>query len=127
MTHLKHITRRDFLQLIAAASASWPVSGIATEKMSGQADNSLYQNLQDPWLSLASVQEHLFPADNQSPGARDIAALRFLRNMLDAPDTDGEEKDFIFNGVGWLNDMAVKLHNKKFVELSDSRKETLLR
>jgi len=121
------INRRQFIQLIAALSASWPLAGLAGEQILGRSHDEIYQNLSDPWLTLAEVQEHLFPADASSPGAKDISALRFLSNMLDAPDTDAEEREFIFKGVGWLNDLAKTTHQKTFIQLSTDKKESILR
>ena len=128
---LSGISRRQFIQAIAAFSASWPIAGMAKLNTLGNSHIEVYKNLSDPWLTLSSVQEHLFPAgdvlDQHSPGAKDIAALRFLRNMLEAPDTEAEEKSFILNGVNWLNDLSVKNHQTKFIELSPVNKEKVLR
>ena len=128
---IHNINRRQFIQAIAAISAGWPITGMANLNVMGDAYQDIYQDLSDPWLTLASVQEHLFPAgddtDQASPGAKDIAALRFLRNMLDAPDTESEEKEFILNGVNWLNDLSLKNHKTKFILLNSENKETILR
>lgn len=121
------INRRQFIQVLALTSASWPLMSKAEKLTLGQNTDEVYKNLTEPWLSLADVQEHLFPADNQSPGARDINALRFLRNMLETPDMDSEEKSFILQGVGWLNDLSVKNHKTSFISLSSDNKETVLR
>jgi len=125
------INRRQFIQAIAALSASWPISGIANIKPLGASHIETYKDLSDPWLTIASVQEHLFPAGDSSsqpsPGAKDIAALRFLRNMLEAPDTESEEKLFILKGVNWLNDLSLKSHQAKFIKLNTENKETVLR
>jgi len=130
------LNRRQFIQILALTSASWPLIShaekIAHLQTLGQQANLVYKNLSDPWLSIAEVQEHLFPANEavpttQSPGAKDIYALRFLRNMLDAPDTDTEEKEFIIKGVGWLNDLSFKIHQKRFIYLNTTEKETVLR
>ncbi len=121
----RRITRRQFVQILAALSVQWP---IASQAMSRPSDaDDYYSKLDEPWLTLAAVQEHLFPADDTSPGAEDIMALRFLRNMLDAPDTDEEEKTFILNGVNWLNDLAKKNHQSIFIQLEATNKETILR
>ena len=124
-THL--INRRQFIQLITAVSASWPISGFTADKVLGKTHDEMYKNLQEPWLTLAQVQEHLFPADDHSPGAKDISALRFLINMLDAPDTDSEEKEFIIKGVGWLNDLSKTSHQQPFINLKTEDKESVLR
>jgi len=138
------INRRQFVQLIAmsasmASGRTWAMSAnkqqtdtdIAEQKTLGIEAELVYKDLADPWLSLAEVQEHLFPAehsaDSSSPGARDICALRFLRNMLEAPDTDTEEKEFIIKGVSWLNDLSVKNHQRVFVKLNSDEKEKVLR
>ncbi len=129
------INRRQFIQIIACASASWPLISQAEKhahkQTLGQQSNLVYKNLRDPWLSIAAVQEHLFPADettsHPSPGAQDIFALRFLRNMMNAPDVDDEEKKFIFKGVGWLNDLSIKNHKQKFIKLNIDDKEKILR
>jgi len=125
------INRRQFIQIIALASTSWPLISQA-EKTSHlqtprKSSDLVYKNLKDPWLSIAEVQEHLFPADDTSPGAKDIYALRFLRNMLDAPDTESEEKEFIIKGVGWLNDLSIKNYKQSFMKLSSKDKESVLR
>lgn len=125
------INRRQFIQIITLASSSWPMLSQAQKNSHqntlGQSEDLVYKNLTDPWLSLAEVQEHLFPADESSPGAKDIYALRFLRNMLDAPDTDSEEKAFIMKGVGWLNDLSKKNHQQVFIKLTSKNKEAVLR
>ena len=121
------INRRQFIQLMTAASMGWPLSGLAADKVLGKTHDEIYQDLQDPWLTLAEVQEHLFPSDDSSPGAKDISALRFLSNMLDAPDTDSEEKEFIFKGVGWLNDLSKTTYHKSFITLNSKNKESVLR
>jgi len=121
------INRRQFIQILALTSAGWPLISKSEKLILGRDTEEVYKNLTDPWLSLAEVQEHLFPADNESPGARDINALRFLRNMLDTPDMDSEEKSFILQGVGWLNDLSVKNHKNPFVKLNSDNKETVLR
>ncbi len=121
------INRRQFIQLVTALSAGYPVISRASMHTLGTEDQQVYKNLQDPWLTLANVQEHLFPADDTSPGAKDIYALRFLQNMLDAPDTDAEEKQFILDGVNWLNDFANKHHKLSFVKLNTEQRENILR
>lgn len=121
------INRRQFIQILALTSTGWPLLSKAEKLTLGQNTDDVYKNLSDPWLSIAEVQEHLFPADNDSPGAKDINALRFLRNMLDTPDIDSEEKSFIIQGVGWLNDLSVKDHKVSFINLDSDKKEIVLR
>lgn len=121
------LSRRQFMQILSALSLSWPVNSMGKREPTDLATETIYTDLDDPWLTLAQVQEHLFPADESSPGATDIAALQFLRNMLDAPDTDSTDRDFIINGVSWLNDLSVKNHQLPFKQLNETDKETVLR
>ncbi len=128
MKHTNLINRRQFAQLLCALSASWSTTSIAAiRKVLGRADADVYKDLQDPWQTLAEVQEHLFPADDSSPGARDISALRYLRNMQESPGGDADEKHFIIQGVSWLNDLSVKKHQKVFRQLSTENRESVLR
>ncbi|VAW66134.1 hypothetical protein MNBD_GAMMA08-2388 [hydrothermal vent metagenome] len=127
MTNPPLINRRQFIQLVAIASASWPLISHAEKKTLGKDTDLVYKNLSDPWLTLASVQEHLFPADDTSPGAKDIFALRYLQSTLSAPNADKEDVDFIYQGVGWLNDLSTTMHKNKFIKLNSDEKEKVLR
>jgi len=121
------LNRRQFVQILAGITASLPSSVIAKSSVFGRNDLQSYEHLQDPWLTLASVQEHLLPANKNSPGARDITALHFLQNLLNAPDTEQEEHDFILQGVNWLNQLSIKHNAQKFNLLDSSSKEKILR
>ena len=130
MTHIKAdnlISRRQFVQALAALSAAFPLVSTAFSRPDESQLESAYEKLQEPWLTLADVQQHLFPADETSPGASDINAIVFLQNMLEAPDTDAEEKEFIIKGVSWLKDLSLKNHKLNFSQLNSQQKEIILR
>jgi gluconate 2-dehydrogenase gamma chain len=76
---------------------------------------------------LAEVQEHLFPAAADTPGAGDIQAIVYLHNTIENPAADGEDREFVFNGVGWLNDLAEETFQQNFAALGEQQRETLLR
>jgi len=76
----------------------------------------------DEWQTLAAVQEHLFPSEPDSPGAKDINATAYLDFVL-APD----EREFIKNGVAQLEKMAQSTESKPFIALSSEQRERLLR
>ena len=119
------LSRREFIQLLASAAAAYPLSSLAEKRNNPAKLNT--EQLSDPWLTLSTVQEHLFPAEQDSPGASDIAALTYLRNMMSAPDFDKEEAMLIHNGVGWLNDLSKQQYEKNFVQLNAKAKEIILR
>lgn len=120
------LSRREFIQLLATAAAAYPLSSLA-EKRAKPDKEQLTEPLSEPWQTLSAVQEHLFPAEKDSPGASDIQALNYLRNMMMTPDFDKEEAVLIHNGVGWLNDLTKQQYAEKFIQLNAEAKEIMLR
>jgi len=80
----------------------------------------------DPWPTLTIVQEHLFPPEPDSPGAKEINAISYLRNVLADPAIDKDRKKFILNGVKWLNELAIERHKADFTHLSYSQQANML-
>lgn len=113
------------MKLLLAAAAGYPVSILAEKRR--QTSIQAPEKLVEPWLTIAAVQQHLFPADETSPGASDINALHYLQTIIQAPDIDQEERDFITNGEKWLNGIAQKTHSKRFIYLNNEQKENVLR
>ncbi len=119
------VSRRRFIQGMAALSAGLlapSLPGWAALKNSGTSEAD-----KEPWHTLAAVQNHLFPSEADSPGAREINATSYLRDYLAEEDTDAEERDFILSGPAWLNDLALKQYHKRFPKLDESQREELLR
>ncbi|KHE91875.1 MAG: gluconate 2-dehydrogenase subunit 3 family protein [Candidatus Scalindua rubra] len=83
--------------------------------------------LNDPWLTIDVVQDHLFPSETDSPGAKEINAITYLRNVISSPAIDQDEKEFILNGVKWLNDLSLEKHEAVFTQLSYSQRTDMLR
>lgn len=84
-------------------------------------------HLEDPWHTLAVVQDHLLPSEIDSPGAKEINALEYLRNVTKDPVLDSDEKEFILNGVKWLNDLALEKHKSVFTSLPQSQRTSMMR
>ncbi len=120
-------TRRRFMQQMSAGLLLINGLPLLGTRHAQAASNKQTETLADPWLTLDAVQEHLFPADEASPGARDINALAYLRWTLDDSATDASEKQFILNGVGWLNDFTASKYEQPFIALDETRKEQALR
>ena len=80
----------------------------------------------DPWSTIDVVQNHLFPSEIGSPGAKEINAITYLRNLIASPMIEQEEKDFILNGVKWLNDLSLEQHESVFVQLSYTQGSDML-
>lgn len=123
---LSNLDRRHFMALLSSAAAAFPLASLAARReQAGMQGRE--QALAEPWLTLAAVQQHLFPAEHDSPGASDIRAIDYLQNMMQAPDIDDEEKNFIQQGVSWLNDIARKGKSAAFVALDEEHREQVLR
>ena len=120
---MNNMNRRTFITLISSISASYPASALLSSRAQAASKNNSHS--EEPWQTLAAVQEHLFPASGTSPGAADIQAVEFLQQMLKTPGND--DITFISNGVNWLNDISRKNHSDIFLLLDDSHKEKVLR
>ncbi len=86
--------------------------------------------LSEPWITLAVVQQQLFPRGqevNASPGAADFNALAYLQTMLNTPDADTDEKQFILQGVNWLNGVANNQFGRAFIKLNHNDRESVLK
>ena len=130
MTEQHNISRREFLTrlgVLAALGASYPVAALEQLRVNARSATHPDWLDTDPWKTLAAVQEHLFPATEDAPGADDIQAILYLRNTLENPLADEEHRTFVFDGVGWLNELAQENHQRPFTALPEAQRETLLR
>lgn len=116
------INRRAFILRAAGFLITLFLSPFAVRA----ANKSSSVPLKDPWHTLAVVQEHLFPSETDSPGAKEINAIEYLRNVVDDPTIDSDEKEFILNGVKWLNDLALEKHKAVFTDLSQIQRANML-
>ncbi len=119
------ISRRAFLARMAGVSvaALFPLaSGGATP-----APKSNKALSDDQQTVLAAVQQHLFPSEPGIPGAGEINALAYLNNVLADPKMDEEEKAFIRNGTGWLEDLVREEQGGTFTDLNTAQREQMLR
>ena len=117
------LSRRKFIQYLVLAVSSYPLSSLAINRK--QSNNP--QSYKEPWLTLSTVQGHLFPTEPDSFGAEDINALVYLQNMMGLPDFPEDEKELINNGVTWLDDLAKEQYKNKFIQLNPDEKEKILR
>jgi gluconate 2-dehydrogenase gamma chain len=124
------ISRREFcarLSLLGALAANFPAAALEHLRSAEAASPAPDWLGLEPWKTLAEVQEHLFPPGADVPGAGDIQATIYLRNTIENPAADGSDRDFIFDGVGWLNDLARERHDRSFGVLDEPVREALLR
>jgi len=116
------LNRRTFLSRTAGFLATLFFSPVVVRA----AKKNASIQLKDPWSTIDVVQNHLFPSETDSPGAKEINAITYLRNVIASPAIEQDEKDFILNGVKWLNDLSLEKHEAVFTQLSYSQRTDML-
>ena len=122
--------RRAFLSQVTAISttaALLPAIAFAKTQHATAETSATSILKQQPWKTFAAVQEHLFPPTKDSPGAENINATLYLKSMLYTPDMEKEDREFIVNGVRWLDAMSNKMKGKPFSQLLEQDREIVLR
>jgi gluconate 2-dehydrogenase gamma chain len=123
------ISRRKFIRrtaLLGSLALSYPAAALAELRLA-KGEQVTANWLHNPaWQTLAAVQEVLFPAGENIPGAADIGATVYLHTAIENPNADGEDKDFIFKGIGWLDDLTQERHKKTFVQLSAVQQDEVI-
>jgi len=122
------ISRREFItrmSLLGSLAMSYPPSALAELRQSKKTTVEKWQQ-QPEWQTLAQVQEILFPPGDDIPGASDIGATIYLYRAIENPGADGEDKDFIFRGIGWLDGLTQERHKKTFVQLSETQQQATI-
>ena len=122
------LARRRFLHTASKASAAalmLPTMTLfsACQQTQTGPDKQLKQ---EPWLSFARVQLILFPNDGDGPSASDLNATAYLNFVLTADDTDPEERDFIYQGISWLDQLAHTNHQTRFIKTSPAQQAQLI-
>lgn len=117
------VSRRHFVQGMSALSAGLllPLASSAATKT-----QKIPTPKQEPWPDIAAVQNQLFPTEPDSPGASDINATSYLKNLLEEKTFDRDEREFILNGPNWLNELTNSAHGKAFAQLTTTQQEQLL-
>ncbi|MDH5445438.1 MAG: gluconate 2-dehydrogenase subunit 3 family protein [Gammaproteobacteria bacterium] len=80
-----------------------------------------------PWQTFAAVQQQLFPDDGNGPSASDLNAAWYLKFVMEAPDTDEDDKTFLLEGVTWLNALTDKEFGKAFISITSQQKNIALK
>lgn len=119
--HSRLTSRRNFLLGLAGGSLAGLFGGIAFAAGSTRLDET------QRWQILDVVQRHLLPSEPDSPGATEIRALDYLRFVVTDPKIDAQERQFILEGVGWLEELSHQQHGDSFLALEAGVREQLLR
>ncbi len=120
--------RRDFLLISGTGLSSLSLSGIVNAAIcSDLPAPDVREFTPQDWRIIAAVQNHIFPSEDQAPGAVEIQALRYLHNYLANPATNPEDVKFIHSGSRQLQQFDEKNHSIPFTQLSIDEREKLLR
>jgi gluconate 2-dehydrogenase gamma chain len=128
------ISRREFMaqmSMLAALVSVYPAGSLAEKRQSDvqvnvqpdKADAAAEWTDDPRWQTIIQVQEVLFPAADDVPGANEFGAHIYLHNALENPGADAEDKDFIFRGVGWLDDLTQQEYKKTFRQLNAGQQQ----
>ena len=72
------------------------------------------------------IQQILFPDDGFGPGAFELKADRYLEWVLSDIRLDKEDKEYIFNGLKWVEETADEDFNTSFLSLDNRKQEKLV-
>ena len=75
------------------------------------------------WRNLKAIQKHLLPGGNGAPSADDVHAAEYLHMTMQHESFDHEVRDFILQGVGWIEYEANTLYGRSFVMLNSEERE----
>lgn len=120
--HQQLLTRRRFLLATAGGSLASLFPLLSDADSATATDKKI-----NPWPVIDVVQQHLFPAEDDAPGSREINALAYLKFIVADTTLESDSRQFITKGASWLEDMALQQHNKSFVVLNEDKREQVLR
>jgi len=117
------LSRKRFIggALMAGVLANIPLASAVAGKGGGTG-----QLTQNQFLIIESVQKILYPSDGNGPGAYDVMADKYLLWVLSDERMDPEEKEYIINGIGWVDETAEENFSKNFVKLTQAEREKLI-
>lgn len=129
MTNTMVISRREFmtrLGLLGSLALTYPAAALAELRQSSKGI-PLPDWIEEPvWKTIAQVQETLFPAAEDIPGAADIGAAIYLHKAIENPYADGEDRDYIFRGIGWMDELTQQRYTKNYIQLTENEKEIII-
>lgn len=124
-----NIQRRSFLASSIKTAAAITFLPAAAFLAACSEDKAISQQdllKTQPWNTFAAVQQQLFPNDGNGPDATQINAASYLKFVLDAEDTDPDDREFIYSGIEWLDDLSNKDHQNTFVNCDTEQQHSVL-
>ena len=121
----RKINRRSFLLATGVFAGSVTLGSLLSYYYKSSRKRPPFNKSQDKILK--TLQEHLFPKSNDSPGANDINALHYLHFVLTDPDIDEDNKNLLISGIDWLEEECHTTYNKSFINLSSQERDQIFR
>ncbi|MDH5180232.1 MAG: gluconate 2-dehydrogenase subunit 3 family protein [Gammaproteobacteria bacterium] len=118
--------RRAFMSAVCKGAAVISVLPIMAALQGCENKTTIEQLQQQPWITFAAVQQQLFPADGNGPSARDLNAVHYLKFVLEATDTDPDDKQFLLDGIKWLDGVADAQHGQHFSKLNPLQQQQVV-
>jgi len=72
------------------------------------------------------MQQDLFPINDNVPTLKDINAFSYLALIFEHPRVSNLDKEFMKNGVSWINQESFKKFKRLYIELNRDEREEIL-
>ena len=79
-----------------------------------------------PTQTLSVLHKDLFPSSSFIPSVKFINANIYLNKIFAHSRVSDEDKEFVRDGVKWLNEEAVAKYKKVYANLSDKKRQKVL-
>ncbi len=79
------------------------------------------------WKTIIAVQDHLFPSEQDAPGAKEVNSQAYLYAVLSDANRDDEDRLLVKNGLLELQDICWQQYKKLFTQLTAEQAELVLR
>ncbi len=79
------------------------------------------------WKTIIAVQDHLFPSEQDAPGAKEVNSQAYLYAILSDANRDDEDRQLVKNGLLELQDICWQQYKKLFTQLTAEQAELVLR
>ena len=86
-----------------------------------------FRPLDDPYQTIALVQEDLFPSSPGVPTLQQLNSIGFLKGAMLDEQIAQSEKNFIVKGVEWLHEQSIEMYEKKYYQLVPHQRQDVLR
>lgn len=125
-----NIERRSFISNSLKAvslATTFPAMAFLSACSDGNVSSQQELSTTQPWQTFAAVQQQLFPDDGNGPDAQTINATTYLKFVLEAKDTDPDDREFLLNGINWLDELCQKQFSQRFTDCNSKQQHDSLK